>query len=210
MDTKHTVDIFPGWAHEQSVYQQIKELLVAESKPNSLIVLGHSLGALKALQFAQERPEKVRKIILLAGTARFTNCPGYEAGVCKNELKAFQTSFQKDPNNLLERFFKTTLYPIEPGEILKQFIASAKKIDSDALLTGLKELDSLDLRETLPLIKQEVLILHGLADRVVPSSASQYLHKHLPSSRLKLFPNQGHSLFLGDNKMVVKEILSFI
>jgi pimeloyl-ACP methyl ester carboxylesterase len=37
-----------------------------------------------------------------------------------------------------------------------------------------------------------VLVLHGTADRIVPSSHGEWLARHLPDAELRLFPGEGH------------------
>jgi pimeloyl-ACP methyl ester carboxylesterase len=75
---------------------------------------------------------------------------------------------------------------------------------------GLEYLLSSDVRERVPHIGRPVLLLHGTEDRIIPSTASEWLHAHLPCSTLKLIENDGHALPAHHFETVIKAIQAFL
>ena len=65
-----------------------------------------------------------------------------------------------------------------------------------ALQESLASLASADLRPVLPSVALPVLLIHGSADTICPSSASRYMAEQLPDARLVEMEGVGHAPFL--------------
>jgi pimeloyl-ACP methyl ester carboxylesterase len=62
----------------------------------------------------------------------------------------------------------------------------------------------------LTVIRQPVLAANGDHDRMVPSSNSADLARHLPNARLKLYPDAGHGGIFQYHAEFVDEALKFL
>ena len=67
-----------------------------------------------------------------------------------------------------------------------------------------------DVRAKIPDIGIPVLLLHGADDRIIPSSAAEWLHDNLPDSQLRIIENDGHALLAHHFDEAMDEILRFL
>lgn len=80
---------------------------------------------------------------------------------------------------------------------------------SKALFTGLeKDLGKYDYYEAASHFNFPVLILHGLSD-VIPLKASEKIQSSIPKSKLVVFKESGHFIFIEENEKFRNSILSF-
>ncbi|MDI3513507.1 MAG: pimeloyl-[acyl-carrier protein] methyl ester esterase [Rhodocyclaceae bacterium] len=81
---------------------------LAAQLPAAATVVGWSLGALLALDLAHRHPERVARLVLIAGTARFVAAqPPAEQpwpGLAPATVDAFRSGFADDPRATLKRF----------------------------------------------------------------------------------------------------------
>ena len=77
---------------------------VAARLPNGSTLCGWSLGAQLALAVAALAPEKVGKLVLVAGTASFVQREGWPHGMPPEMLAEFASAVAADPEAMLPRF----------------------------------------------------------------------------------------------------------
>jgi|APTNR8051073442_1049403.scaffolds.fasta_scaffold24186_2 pimeloyl-[acyl-carrier protein] methyl ester esterase len=81
---------------------------LASQLPPATTVVGWSLGALLALDLARRCPERVARLVLIGGTARFVaddaSAPSAWPGLAPATVDAFRAGFTRDPHATLKRF----------------------------------------------------------------------------------------------------------
>ncbi|MBQ9008280.1 MAG: alpha/beta fold hydrolase [Clostridia bacterium] len=80
-------------------------------------------------------------------------------------------------------------------------------------ISGMYSRDALsfDIYEVISGYQQDVLIIHGTADTVVPLSYSERALEVYPHAELKIIPNAGHGFYGGDDfDTAVKESVTFL
>lgn len=171
---------------------------VLEGEEGGAIIVGWSLGALIALESALLRPERVKGLVLVSGTARMTSEGNYP-GVDTRVLRAMRAKFSRTPRPTLEEFGTQCIgnsieSSTEADKFVKKFVNTAERLNPEHLAAGLRYLQETDLRTLLPQIKAPVHILHGDCDRVIPVECARYLEKALPNSRLDEVKGGPHAL----------------
>ncbi len=174
--------------------------------PTADYIVTGSMGGLLAMELL---PESCQKLVLISSTAKFCAAEGYRCGTHEKVLKRMIAQLKRDPEAVLDGFFKNVHFPFRES---RQAISMRKKaaMDLDDLVAGLEYLLGSDLREKVPGIGIPVLLLHGSDDRIIPSGASEWLHEHLPDSRLHIIGNDGHALPAHHFASVMKEMQSFL
>ncbi len=161
------------------------------------VVIGWSLGGLRALAALAEGRLQADRLVLIATTARFCATDGYACGQPRSALRAMMVGMKRNRAATLGQFFALSAAPRDLGgaEQQQQVEASAS-LDDAALAQGLEQLDRLDLRHELAGIRTPTLILHGAADRVIPVQAGEFLAAAMPAATLVVHPDPlaGHDL----------------
>ena len=188
-----------------------------------LLILSHSWGAIPSVQYALDYPDHVKAMIFCnpvalskdydfmtretqmarASSRDSTNrsiiigSPDFKAGKADAYRRLMVLSFQhsfSDPANLLK---------------LQLQLQDKFKEASQVLYTGLgKDLQDFNYYGAVQRFKFPVLILHGRAD-VIPLQASEKLLQSIPNSRLSIFRNSGHFVFIEEPKRFRSDLNSF-
>ncbi|MBE9153638.1 carboxylesterase [Cyanobium sp. LEGE 06113] len=173
----------------------------AGAENGSVIVVGHSMGALLALLLAAEQPGAIDSLVLVATPLQLGSplAPGRPLGGLVPLL-----------GRLLRR------WPLPKDYVDAALAASDPSypwVPMDALLSFLELIGV--ARRRLPEVKQPALILHSTADRVVAPAAANLLAAEIgsPSSRVRTawFERSGHELFRDvEQDAVIDAVVAFV
>ncbi len=156
-------------------------------------LLGWSMGAFLASEFARRCPERVQSLILVSATSSFD----------KDQIEPLEEEIRKDRTRALRRFYRRCFW--SRPDALKWFMSShmeecMETWDTDSLLEGLSYLKMahLDLRDFPPSI---LMVLHGEKDLITPPNRIPKLPGDVEPV---IFPKACHLPFLepGFKKMI--------
>jgi len=188
-----------GWAHDAESMEPLAEsfrpefdvtvlsgadVLRAKHLPEAEAVVGWSMGGLVAIEHLRA---SCKKLVLLSSTARFCATESYPCGVAEKNLQRMILQLKRNPNAVLASFYKNVHHP-RPAP------RTEPDCEENELADGLEYLLRTDLREKVSSIKIPILLIHGKKDLIIPPSASEWLHGHLPDTQLALLENAGHAL----------------
>ncbi len=164
--------------HGKSVlhYQDLTSLAraIGLALPCKHDVVGWSMGASLSLLIAFLFPSKVNRIILIGAT------PCFSKAWRESRIRAFLKGLSAGKEELIENFRMTAL-----GKSFKD------SMDIKGSYKLLKDFIEVDLSHILPHIYQEVIIVHGVSDPIVPVKEAFKLANLLKNARLKILPG-GH------------------
>jgi len=171
-----------------------------------LALIGHSLGAMLALQAATmlPPPQRIRALILVSGFARFTEDGAGWPGQPAAAVGAMIGRLGTDAPSVLRSFHRRAADPE------RQALAMPRSPRPDVLASGLAALRDADLRPALAKVATPTLLLHGSADRIVPLAQAQRLAAMLPNARLMDIPDAGHLLPLTRGEACRHAITEFL
>ncbi|QBD81652.1 acetoin dehydrogenase dihydrolipoyllysine-residue acetyltransferase subunit [Ktedonosporobacter rubrisoli] len=152
-------------------------------------LVGHSLGAAIALDFAAHHPERAERLVLIdsAGLGPEIDPTLLQLFAARPEpetIKAELARFFADPHlvspSLIEQVYRQRL---QPGayEALQAAVAA----------TFVQRYQKIDLRTALATLNKPVLLIWGTADQVIPAFHAEAVWS-APHGRLELFPDCGH------------------
>jgi pimeloyl-[acyl-carrier protein] methyl ester esterase len=147
--------------------------------------------------------------VLISSTAKFCAAEGYPCGTSEKVLRRMLLQLKRDPEAVLDEFFRNVHSPYRESRHTISLRKNASW-DLDDLAAGLEYLLGSDVRGKVPGMDLPVLLLHGSEDRIIPSTASEWLQAHLPDSTLKIIANDGHALPAHHFAAVMKEMRSFL
>lgn len=154
-------------------------------------LLGNSFGGGLALALTARYPERIHRTVLMGaiGTtfampAAFNAGHGYEPAL--ERMRALLLNFTYYPENITDEAvrlrYETSMRPGYQNTFEKLFPGTREQ----------KMMAMVTPDEQIRAIRNEVLLIHGREDRVVPTETSQKLHSLIERSELHLFGRCGH------------------
>lgn len=170
-------------------------------------ILGWSLGGLVAIKFAEQNPEKVMSLGLIASTPKFQQDDDWP-GIRPEVLTAFSEQLLKNHQQTIQRFLAIQAMGSETAKqdikLLKEWILSAEQPDSSALSGGLELLKTVDLRASLNTLSRPVFGIFGRLDSLVPVATVNELKKQLPNADLTICDHVSHAPFISNPEQFVQ------
>lgn len=192
------------------------EAVVEDSELEEVVLVGHSVGGMIALQMASSRKDwlgsRIKGLVLLNTTYR----PAYDTSIGGAVVSKVERAIRHPIDalggyhNSIERLRKI-VRPTDSIFLAVAFAAfgpgaSAKQIDftydmtsdtsADVLFDLVKSYRDYDVTDKLSDLTVPALVVTGTHDRLTVPKASEYLADHLPKAELQVFENCGHMTML--------------
>jgi len=158
----------------------------------SVRVLGHSLGAMIALELAIRFPERVGRMVLVSG-----DCGGSGAVRMSSETRRVLTDRTGSPREQAERMF-TVLFPQEwrdthdPWDFCPPVYETTPEDRAARQAAVLTSWDG--VCGQLGGIRSPTLVVIGTDDVIIPPANANILARNIPGARLVRFRDCGHGL----------------
>lgn len=166
----------------------------------STTILGWSLGAAVAMQWALTAPGSVARLFLVGATPRFVAAADWPHAMDETTLMRFGDEMRAAYKLTLKRFLSLQLQGSDRGRAalasLRQQLFARGEPPAAGLARGFEILRSLDLRSAVPRISQRAVVIAGERDTLTPLAAGRWLANALPRGRLAAIPGAAHVPFL--------------
>jgi pimeloyl-ACP methyl ester carboxylesterase len=183
-------------------------------------LLGFSIGGMVAQQIALDRPELIRKLILV-GTAPRNHDAGNGQGHTTPETSVIFGATYDPPENLwLKVFFTDSEKSQTAGRaFLKRYLLRTENRDAPigdkvapAQIAAIGEWGSHagERFAYLKDIRQPTLVVSGNHDVIVYSVNSLYLAQNMPNAKLILYPDANHGAWYENHEDFVFEANRFL
>lgn len=210
-----TIDL-PGYGLN---YQQIPTpynlqniaKIVAKYLPADCILIGWSLGGLVAQQIAKSYPKKLKQLVLICSTPKFsqtTDWPGIDPKV----VDFFSQQLKLDFSKTLERFLAIqamgSVNARQDIKTIKQAVQQYPLPSSVALAAGLDMLRSVDLRDQFKRLFIPCQVFLGRLDTLVPERVATVLQQLNPEVKIEIITHASHAPFISDTEQFAKRLVS--
>ncbi|MGI9213822.1 MAG: pimeloyl-ACP methyl ester esterase BioH [Methylococcaceae bacterium] len=206
----------PGHGHSPGISSYCLSSVtraVLEAAPRHAHWLGWSMGSLIVLNIAHQHPERVRRLILVAGSPRFTSDTDWP-GVQSDLLERFAQDFSHDYPATLRRFLLMQNLGQDQARVFHKELAerllACPPPDPAALEGGLGILKSTDLRAVLAGLKHPVLQILGAKDRLTPRALGKAMPRLGGSCVVNVLESAGHLPFLTHPETTLGLICDFL
>lgn len=217
----HLVDL-PGHGRSRALpFGSLDDVVasIAERVPAGATVCGWSLGGLLAMRLALQRPDRVRRLALIATTPCFAQAEGWALGVPHPMLEGFRNAMAQDGASARRGFATLVAHGSADARAQSRTLAalcdSGSPPDWASLRRALAALHAADLRPEAGNIAAPTLVLHGDRDAVIAAAAGRWLADHLggngrgPRPAFKRIESAGHAPFLDAPHDVAQAILDW-
>jgi pimeloyl-ACP methyl ester carboxylesterase len=164
----------------------VRGWLWAQGLTKDLVLVGYTLGASIALQYALDYPEEVKGLVIMTVAAR----PKVrEPGTYDMRLRA-----ARDPKVYEEEwipFQRRAMHLVEP-ELCERLVERHRQVGPMSQYHDLMAIDMFDVRDRIASLKPKLLLLRGLKDHGNPPPYEKEIHDAVPGSEYVELPDAGH------------------
>ena len=197
-------------AIEPFTLETVSETLLEAIPVERFCLLGWSLGATVAMKMAERSPERVEKLLVLAGNPRFVQDADWP-GVRPGTLDGFSALLKSDLNQTLVRFLALQVNGLAHGkqllQILKKALQEYSAPPAEVLQAGLDVLKTSDLRECMLSTRIPTAMIMGGKDLLVPAESALKVAQGNPNVDVKILESAGHAPFLSHPDQLLAAIL---
>jgi pimeloyl-ACP methyl ester carboxylesterase len=209
----------PKGAAPFTITQLADDLLavIDDAGIHEVVLVGHSIGGMIALELCKERPELLHSLIKGLVLANTTYRPAAESLGVGGAAISRMERFTRRPLDVLGNHsvpIDRLRNVLPPSDLFFLAVsvatfgptASARQIDlvydmmsetgSDVLFDLMKAYRHFDVRGFLDQVTVPALVVGGTHDRLTLPSASVYLADHIPTANLRLLDGCGHMSML--------------
>jgi pimeloyl-ACP methyl ester carboxylesterase len=163
----------------------VRGWLWAQGKTKDLVLVGYTLGASIALQYALDYPEEVRGLVIMTVAAKPKT---REPGAYDMRLRAAE-----DPAVYEEwlAFQRRAMKFVEPG-LRERLMERHRQIGPISQYHDLKTIDAFDVRDRIAGLKPKLLLLRGVDDPGNPPEYEKEIHEAVPGSEYVKLKGAGH------------------
>jgi sigma-B regulation protein RsbQ len=167
------------------------EICAAENLTDAIFV-GHSVSAMIGVLAAIREPDRFARLVLIGPSPRYINDEAYIGGFERTDIEGLLEFL--DSNHM---GWSSTMAPVIMGnpdrpELAAELTSSFCRTDPDIARHFARVTFLSDNRDDLPRVTTPALLLQCSDDAIAPTAVGEYVHAHMPSSRLTQLRATGH------------------
>ena len=164
----------------------VRGWLWAQGMNKDLVLVGYTLGASIALQYALDYPDEVKAIVIMtvAMHPKTRDPDTYEMRLrADKDAKSYEMEWIA--------FQRRAMHLVEPG-MRERLIDCHRKVGPMSQYYDLKTIDAFDLSNRISTLKPNLLLLRGLEDHGDPPKYEKDIHDAVPGSEYRELQDMGH------------------
>lgn len=190
--------------------QDLLEILDAVA-PQSVVYVGHSVGATVGLLASIREPARFERLVLIGASPRFMNDPPhYHGGFEPSEIEGILDLIERDQLAFADSMAPRAMGRDSPPELVDHLGDGLRTLDPLVARRFGRIVFTLDVRDRMPLVTVPSLVLQCTHDSIVPAEVGRYLHRHLDGSTLDELDAFGHCPHLSHPKETVARIARYL
>ncbi len=175
-----------------------------------VIFVGHSVSSMIGVLAAARAPELFAALIMVSPSPRYADDDGYVGGLTPTDIDGLLESM--DSNYL---GWSAQMAPVIMGrpdrpdleeELTDSFCRTDPRIAREFAEVTFRS----DNRADLPGVRVPTLVLQTAQDAIAPPVVGQYVHQHVPGSRLAMLDTVGHCPHLSAPEATIAAIRDFL
>jgi class 3 adenylate cyclase len=176
-------------------------------------ILATSYNAMSGLVLAADYPDRVRSLVIVNGTARVLWAPDYPAGARPSATDPF-TTIAIEPDAVEQGFdvLRIIAPTVANNDAFRTWwdVAGNRAASPSMARAVSKVVTESDVRDALPRVRAQTLILHRDSVKFIVAENGRYLAQHIPGSRYVELPGADSLYWVGDAGQLLDEIEEFI
>ena len=171
---------------------------VERNRLSDVVMCGHSLGAMVAIETALRKPVWLRAIVAFGGGLHLTVAPAI--------FQMLETDFDAAAKRIAGYMFAN-----RDDVHVAQIADSIRATGQNAVISAFRACDSYDVTRRAESIAVPLLALTGDQDRMTPPALAQALVDRVPGAQARIIAGAGHMVMLeapGDTNDALRSFVS--
>lgn len=181
----------PADCHSLAPFADDLLALLDEAGVTGCSFVGHSVAGMIGALAAIEDPERFHRLVSINTSPRYINDATYNGGFDLRQLGSLFDSMALD-FQAWAAGFAAGVIPVDANDAVSRFVACLRAMRPDVAITIARVIFSIDMRPLLSNIRVPMVLIHSRDDPAVPPQVGEYLHRHIPGSRLVWIDAPGH------------------
>lgn len=204
----------PGHGDNHPVQANNLEEIIALILPvltQPMHIMGWSLGGLIAQGIVHQRPDLIKRMVMVASTPKFSQTELWQNAMPQESLYAFSKGLLKDTQGTIKRFIALQFMGVKGSPLIQRELRQAvleNLPNEKALQVGLTLLQQLDFRDLQ--MKQEQLWILGGKDRLIPVAMEHDLRFLYPNAKIERMESAGHAPFMTHPQPFIECVINFL
>jgi sigma-B regulation protein RsbQ len=187
----------------------VLEICAAEGLTGAIFV-GHSVSAMIGVLAAIREPERFDKLVLVCPSPRYVNDGAYIGGFGRQDIEGLLEFL--DSNYM---GWSASMAPVIMGnqdrpELGAELTASFCRTDPDIAGHFARVTFLSDNRADLARVRPSALVLQCSQDAIAPLAVGEFVHAHLPDSKLVIMKATGHCPNLSAPEETIAAMKAFL
>ncbi len=181
-----------------------------EALPESLVLIGWSLGGLQAIDLAWRLGKRVKALVLVAASPCFTQRPDWRQAMPAADLERFGRDLREDKEACLRRFMALQCLGDARAAKVRAALRAALPEPLPGwreLAWGLAQLAERDLRSRLVSLACPVQVILGQCDSLIPARQARELAALDEGIGVTVMPGAAHLPFVSDSDAFVHHLI---
>jgi 3-oxoadipate enol-lactonase len=161
--------------------------LLAQLQVNQAVLIGNSVGGMIALDFAASRPQQVKALVLCDTAAKIGTTEYWNERIAT--LRQHGLSYLAP--TILERWFSPAFIAQYPADY-RGYSHMLTRTPLEGYIATCETIKNSDLREIVPTLEVNALVLGGAEDGATPPELVRGLAEALPNAYFEMIERAGH------------------
>lgn len=175
-----------------------------------VIFVGHSVSAMIGALAAAEEPDRFAALILIGPSPRYIDDDGYRGGFSREDIDGLLDSLASNYLGWSSQMAPVIMGNSDRPELGQELTASFCQADPEIARRFAQVTFLSDNRDDLARVSVPSLVLQCADDVIAPREVGEYVHAHLPDSRLVFMKATGHCPNLSAPEETIEEIRAFL
>jgi sigma-B regulation protein RsbQ len=175
-----------------------------------VIFVGHSVSAMIGALAAAREPDRFAALIRIGPSPRYIDDDGYRGGFSREDIDGLLDSLASNYLGWSSQMAPVIMGNSDRPELGRELTASFCQADPEIARRFAQVTFLSDNREDLARVPVPSLVLQCADDIIAPREVGEYVHAHLPDSRLVFMKATGHCPNLSAPEETIQEIRAFL
>jgi sigma-B regulation protein RsbQ len=174
------------------------------------VFVGHSVSGMIGVLADAKAPGLLEALVMVGPSARYINDGDYIGGFSAEQIEELLTFLDNNHMGWSQAMAPTIMGNANRPELGEELTNSFCRTDPEIAKHFARVTFTSDNRADLKKVKARSLILQCSDDVIAPMAVGEYIHRHLPDSKLVVMQATGHCPNLSAPDETIAEIRAFV